>query len=72
MSPFWFNFKAITQATNKVFIVFSPKEIFLDTNTFSISTSFSKIGNFMAIKFIFVNFNITKRSNFFLHFNKCQ
>ena len=29
--------------TNKVFIVFSSKEILLDTNTFSISTSPKKI-----------------------------
>ena len=34
----------IMQVTNKVFVGFSPKEIFLDTNTFSISTSFLKIG----------------------------
>ena len=41
----WFNSTIIMQVTNKVFIVFSPKEISLDTNTtFSISTFFKKIG----------------------------
>ena len=35
----WLNFMIIIQVTNKVFIVFSPKKILLDTNTFSISTS---------------------------------
>ena len=30
--------------TNKVFIVFTPEETLLDTNTFSISKSFFKIG----------------------------
>ena len=35
----------IKQVTNKVFIVFfSRKEILLDINTFSISTSIKKIG----------------------------
>ena len=32
------------KVTNLVLIVFSPKEILLDTNTFSISSSFEKIG----------------------------
>ena len=32
------------QETNKIFIVFSPKEILLDTYTFSIFTSFKNIG----------------------------
>ena len=36
----WFNSTIIMQVTNKVFIVFSPKEISLDTNT----CSFFKIG----------------------------
>ena len=35
----------IMQGTNKIFIYFfSPEEILLDTNTFSISTPFSKKG----------------------------
>ena len=34
----------IIEVADKVFIVFSPGEIFLDNNTFSISTSFTKIG----------------------------
>ena len=32
----------IIQVTNKAFIIFLPKEIFLDTNSFTISTSFEK------------------------------
>ena len=35
----WLNFMIIIQETDKVFIVFFKKEIFLDTNTVSISTS---------------------------------
>ena len=37
-----FNFMIIIQVTNKVFIVFLPKEILLDTNTFLTSTSSKK------------------------------
>ena len=33
----------IIQASNKVFLAFSPKEISADTNTFSVSTSYLKI-----------------------------
>ena len=51
----------IMQVTNKVLIVFFlPKEIMLDTNTFSISTSFKNIRPIMVIKFIFFTFNIAK------------
>ena len=32
------------KVTNLALMVFSPKEILLDTNTFSISSSFEKIG----------------------------
>ena len=35
----------IIQVTNKILIVFSPKEILLDINTFSISTSFINQSN---------------------------
>ena len=31
----WFNFMIISQVTNKVFIIFAPQEILLDTSTFS-------------------------------------
>ena len=48
----------IIQVTNEVFIVFlSPKEIFLDTNTFSISIEGQ---TFIVVKFIFLNFIIAK------------
>ena len=44
----------IMQVTNKVLIgFFLPKEIMLDTNTFTISTSFKNIRPIMVIKFIF-------------------
>ena len=44
----------------EVFIVFLSDGILLDTNTFSISTS-KKYKHFMAVKFAYFNFNITKR-----------
>ena len=50
----------IIQVTNKALMVSSPKEFFLDTNTLLISTSV-KNQTFMAVKFIFYNFNTTKR-----------
>ena len=51
----------IIQVINKVFIVFfSPEEILLHTDTFSISTPFLKNKTFMVVKFTFFNLNITK------------
>ena len=51
----------IVQVTNKVFVVFfSQKEILSDTNTFSISTSFTKKRSLSAVKFIYFNFNVSK------------
>ena len=38
------NFIIIIQVTNKLLIVFSPKEILSDTNTFSIPTSRKETG----------------------------
>ena len=49
----------ILQVINKVFVFFSPKEILLDTNTYSISTPFEKIRIFM--RWAFFNLNIAKR-----------
>ena len=49
----------IVQVTNKVFVTFSLKKIFLDTNTFSVSTSPPKIG--VLDRNFFFNFNINKR-----------
>ena len=45
----------------EVFIVFLSDGILLDTNTFSISTFSKKYKHFMAVKFAYFNFSITKR-----------
>ena len=46
----------------------SFSEIVLDTNMLSIYTSFLKNWIFIAVKFLFSNFNIAKRNNFFTKF----
>ena len=53
------------RVTNKVFIVILPKEILLDTNTLSVSTSSKNLDFFSAEIDVFFNFNITIRYNFF-------
>ena len=50
----------IIQVTNEVFIVFLTQEILLAANNFSVSITFKKDRLFIARKFIFSNFNITK------------
>ena len=63
----WLNFMIIIQVTKKVLIVFfSPKEILLDTNTFSVSTSSKNLEPYCGKKNFFFNFNLPK--NFFTHF----
>ena len=62
----------IMQVTNKVLIVFFlPKEIMLDTNTFSISTSFKNIRPIMVIKFIF-SLLILRNIKFYLPISICD
>ena len=56
------------QVPNKVFIVILPVEILLGINTLLISTSFLKNRHFIAVKLMFLNFNIAKHSNFVRHF----
>ena len=46
------DFMIFPQVTKKVFIVFSPEEISLDTNTFSVSKSFKKL----ALLLLFVSY----------------
>ena len=54
----------IIQVTDKIFLVFfSPKEILLDTNTFSISTSF-KSQDFYFSKIYFFQFQYNQTLKF--------
>ena len=46
----------VIQVTNKVFIIFLPLEILLDTNSFSIPTSFLKKWDFYGGKIYFFQF----------------
>ena len=55
------------QLAYKVFLVFSPKEILLDTHIFSISTSFKKKG-FYGGKIYFFQFQYPQMSKLFYPF----
>ena len=57
----WLNFMIIMQVTKKVLIVFfSPKEILLDTNTFSVSTSSKNLEPYCGKKNFF-QFQFTQK-----------